>query len=287
MGMPEVLRPYQSDDYDAVLTLLRHAGRAHVHFDWQSPETFLEGSETELCLGFAAGQLVAAAGVAEPIQATAWLRLLAVDSGQSIGPTVRRLWRCLADRLHSRGVITVHILLQDTWLLRALQPLGAVPVDEVVAMRRDGMVESGHAFHAPQEVAIRPATAADLPGVLRLDAEAFAPMWRLSSRELQAAWRLGDYFVVAEVHGTIAGYAIAMFHAGSGHLARLAIAPAWQGRGIGAKLTQQVLGVFAMRGLTGATVNTQASNASSQKLYLRAGFEFTGYRLPVLALPVA
>jgi ribosomal protein S18 acetylase RimI-like enzyme len=86
---------------------------------------------------------------------------------------------------------------------------------------------------------------------------------------------------VAEDETGIIGYQISTTSAMGGHLARLAVLPAYQGRRIGYALLNDLLRQFVYRGIFRVTVNTQSDNLASLKLYEKAGFERTGERYPV------
>ncbi|MEK9164044.1 MAG: GNAT family N-acetyltransferase, partial [Chloroflexota bacterium] len=65
------------------------------------------------------------------------------------------------------------------------------------------------------------------------------------------------------------------------HLARLAVLPDWQGRGVGRALLSGVVDHFDSAGTPMITVNTQHDNTASLKLYQLFGFENTGEHFPV------
>ena len=66
-----------------------------------------------------------------------------------------------------------------------------------------------------------------------------------------------------------------------GHLARLAVRPDAQRKGIGTALVRDMLWQFERRGAERVTVNTQEDNQASLTLYQKAGFELTGESYPV------
>jgi ribosomal protein S18 acetylase RimI-like enzyme len=70
-----------------------------------------------------------------------------------------------------------------------------------------------------------------------------------------------------------------------GHLARLAVLPAYQGRGVGYALVNDLLRQFVFRGIFRVTVNTQADNHASLRLYENMGFQRTGESYPVYMKP--
>jgi ribosomal-protein-alanine N-acetyltransferase len=68
------------------------------------------------------------------------------------------------------------------------------------------------------------------------------------------------------------------------HLARLAVDPAFQHRGIGRALVVDLLGQLRRRGFDSVTLNTQSDNRRSQDLYRGLGFRETGQRYPMFEI---
>ena len=79
-------------------------------------------------------------------------------------------------------------------------------------------------------------------------------------------------------------YQISTQHRQGGHLARIAVLPSEQGRGLGEGLAREALHFFQARGVRLVTVNTQADNHRSLRLYRRLGFDLFGYDVPVWTL---
>jgi ribosomal protein S18 acetylase RimI-like enzyme len=99
--------------------------------------------------------------------------------------------------------------------------------------------------------------------------------------ELRQANRISAASTVAEIDGSIVGYEISTLYFDGAHLARLAVSPHAQGHGVARALLLDTLRRFERRGVHVITVNTQAGNLRSQRLYTSFGFERTGYDLPV------
>jgi ribosomal protein S18 acetylase RimI-like enzyme len=98
---------------------------------------------------------------------------------------------------------------------------------------------------------------------------------------LEIAFRQSAIATVAEINGSIAGYQISTSTQAGGHLARLAVHPEYQGRGIGYGLVLDMLSQFRRRGAHAVTANTQHDNLVSLSLYQKAGFERTGEEYPL------
>jgi ribosomal protein S18 acetylase RimI-like enzyme len=128
---------------------------------------------------------------------------------------------------------------------------------------------------------IRAMSIADLIGVEKVDLESFDPIWQNSRENLEIAFRQAAVASVVEEAGEIIGYQISTATPMGGHLARLAVTPMSQGKGVGYALLLDTLEQFEQRGAQSVTVNTQQDNLISLSLYKKAGFERTGEEYPV------
>jgi ribosomal-protein-alanine N-acetyltransferase len=133
----------------------------------------------------------------------------------------------------------------------------------------------------PEDLTIRLARAEDLPIMAQVDQAAFSPPWQMTLSEIRQAERISANCTVAIYEGQIVGYQLSTLYFDGAHLARLAVAPNMQRKGVGSALLSTVLRTFARRGVFSMTVNTQSSNEVSQRLYLRYDFRHNGYNLPV------
>jgi ribosomal protein S18 acetylase RimI-like enzyme len=114
-----------------------------------------------------------------------------------------------------------------------------------------------------------------------LDLAAFGLLWRISLDTLTNAYQQACEAAVVEVDGEMVGYQISTAGPMGGHLARLAVLPSYQGKGIGSALVHDVLEKFERRGTVRVTVNTQRDNHSSLRMYEKAGFRPTSEIYPV------
>ena len=126
----------------------------------------------------------------------------------------------------------------------------------------------------------------DIPEVTRVDQQAFAPVWQNSSEAIGLAHQQSMVSSIIEANGEIVAYQISTGAGTSGHLARLAVLPSFQGLGLGRELVYQLLVDFYSQGIHYVTVNTQNDNQASLALYTRLGFHLTGDEFPVYCLPV-
>ena len=126
-------------------------------------------------------------------------------------------------------------------------------------------------------------------GVLAVDALAFSPFWRLDRAGLREALKATqDHRLrVVLAKRRVVGYAICGASAGRGFVQRLAVAPDWQGRGIGRKLLLDGLYWLQGRGLQEVAVNTQVGNGAALALYHQLGFKDDLAGLSVLTAGLA
>ncbi len=75
-----------------------------------------------------------------------------------------------------------------------------------------------------------------------------------------------------------AGFVMGRVVAGEAELLTIAVDPAAQGRGVGARLMQRFLHEVVQRGAQSVFLEVAEDNAAAQALYLRAGFQATGRR---------
>lgn len=113
-----------------------------------------------------------------------------------------------------------------------------------------------------------------LENLLKIDSAAFPWLWRNSAEEFQAYFGTGRVEILTLViAGEPIGYIGMTVFATWGHIDRLAVLPAWQGRGYGRALLVRGIERLNARGIRQVGLSTQASNMASQGLYSQFGFE--------------
>lgn len=291
---PRAFEPGLVADYgEAALTALAASRRVFDRLDWWYAREWA-ASDAFLAMG-RRGELVAAM-LAAPVllddinrlatarSDVAWLRWCAVRNGVSATPLVRRMLEISAAALRRAGARRLMCVVEPTqWLTPYLRDAGFQRVDEVVTLvLRRADWRPGALISHPL---IRPADVSDMPAVLAVDHRAFEPHWRMSMQAFARAWDVVSLLLVAEWGGQAAGYVMATRFDDEAHIARLAVAPEQQGRGIGAALLGRALTLLLEdRAVQSVTLNTQAGNTASLALYRRFAFRVARPRLRVLGL---
>jgi ribosomal-protein-alanine N-acetyltransferase len=287
MSLPLTITPYLRKHRRTVEDLLFQHYRVHTHLDWQNIENWLETTNSPMWLAWQGEQLIGAMAASEGVEATSWMRVIAVhDDVLSPQSMFNEIWQPLSEELYRGGVRHVGLLMMRDWLKLFLSPLGFVYDEHIVTMFRGGHQPPSQIPASPLK--INAVTSADLDLLVTIDHAAFPPMWRMSKNDIREAWRVSAVCTIALQDDQPVGYQLCTQAQDAAHLARLAVQPQMQGSGIGATLLADALARFARRNIHSMTVNTQASNIRSQRLYTRFGFVRNGYDLPVYiaTLPV-
>jgi ribosomal-protein-alanine N-acetyltransferase len=140
-------------------------------------------------------------------------------------------------------------------------------------------------------VRLRPMTADDLPGVMVLEEELFAPdTWTEAMYRDELSRGDTRFYVVAEFHlegedddepdpvlPVLVGYAGLIAYDDEAHVATLGVAKALQGEGVGSLLLDALLAEADRRSPV-VLLEVRADNDAAQRLYARRGFTEIGRR---------
>lgn len=132
----------------------------------------------------------------------------------------------------------------------------------------------------------RVTTAAELDGILALDALCFHRPWTRADyeRELQDPGRC--YLYVARRHGAVIAYCSFWRVFDEIHLNNFAVHPSERRQGVGTALLAHVLAEAVAFGAPKATLEVRASNAAAIALYEAGGFVRAGLRRAYYTHPV-
>ena len=145
---------------------------------------------------------------------------------------------------------------------------------------------------ARSRVAVRPLRASDVAAARRVERDAYGAASPRTAFRRELGNGLAQYLAaapepppaaspprrllarlgLAAPPAALAGYAGAWFTPGQLRLVTLAVAPAWQGRGVGEALLLAVCGLAAEADLDSVALEVRPSNARAIALYERCGF---------------
>lgn len=270
---------YQRRNRWAVRDLLSRNYYSHTHLDWHDTDQWLDHEAAPIRLAWQQNRLIGAMAASAPLNNSCWIRLAAVLDHSDIQPVLTALWDDLREELKTLGVHTAAWLMIRDWPTSYIGDLGFTKREEIVTLRWAS--QTAPPDISTPDITIRQARAEDLQVMTEVDHAAFAPPWQMTYGEIRQAERVSATCTVAVHDQRIVGYQLSTLYFDGAHLARLAVHPDLQGKGVGSQLVADVLRYFVRRGVFAMTVNTQSSNEISQRLYLRFGFRHNGYDLPV------
>jgi ribosomal-protein-alanine acetyltransferase/tRNA threonylcarbamoyl adenosine modification protein YeaZ len=134
-----------------------------------------------------------------------------------------------------------------------------------------------HAATAGDPVTLRPMADRDLARIAAVEREVFGDPWPESFFRAELAHD-GVHARVAEFDGELAGYTMAWFGAGTGHLGNLAVVPGRRRRGIARRLVEDMLQQARSEGASSLSLEVRVSNFAAQGLYRAHGFRLAGLR---------
>ncbi len=280
---PITVTPYQPRDRQALDDLCFRSHQVHTHLDWQDVHEWLDNRQNAtMRLAWQDRRLVGALALSAPLNQTAWVRLAAIHDYAPAQEVLQALWDAMVEVLTQQEVKVVWVLVARPWLQGFIRPLGFHFDEDIITLQRGG--QQIPTLPLGTSTPIREMFPTDIDRVLQVDHSAFTPPWQLARDELHQARRISAVATVAIQNDAIIGYQISTVYRDGAHLARLAVTPEVQGQGVGRALLADALRRFFRRGIYSMTVNTQATNGRSQRLYHQFSFERNGNDLPVWSL---
>jgi ribosomal protein S18 acetylase RimI-like enzyme len=258
------------------------SGYVHSQLDWWTLDDWI-GSPAFIVAASGPGALAGLSLATYDGSPVAWWRALALNVMEDPSALVQAILKPTLDGLRSGGAVALTCLAFSDWLRTALPALAFHLLTQVITLRKENR-------RLPalerEDILIRPAQPADMPGVLVADQAAFDPTWRYGPRTLARLHLKMTHMLVAERDGQVIGYACGDVNGVSGHIVRLAVHPAHQRRNAGALLLGAMIQAFFASGAQAVTLNTQIDNHSSQRLYRRFAFRPIGDVVDVWQRPL-
>ena len=128
------------------------------------------------------------------------------------------------------------------------------------------------------EPAIRFMRLKDVDAVAAIEQATFARPWSRESFRQELTRNVAARYLVAEENGEVLGYAGAWVILDESHITNIAVREDARGRGIGKRLTAELLQVLSNLGAGYATLEVRVSNERAQNLYKSLGFISVGKR---------
>lgn len=273
----------KSQDVQQLANLIHFDSFVHRHLDYRPPLDWVGDYPFNVLVENEKIQAALACPPDPPH--VAWIRLFAAAHHIQVTRAWDQLWQTSMSQLRLKNEVKwVAAIPLQTWFTKLL-------IKEKFELTHDILMLSwdGAALPAPTKqssIHIRPMTLDDIDKVTQIDSDSFSPLWQISNEYLRIAYYQANIATVAEFEGKVSGFQISTATSVGGHLARLAVSPNLQGRGIAYALLHDLVHQFKRRGALSITVNTQENNHASLSLYKKAGFVFTGEKYPVYELAI-
>ncbi len=264
-------------DQRQIANLIHFEPHLHRHLDWRNPLDWI--GSPPFFVAESDGRMAAALGCPPDPPQVAWVRLFVCASEYPAQEMWERLWDAARTDLARGGRFTAAAILMHGWMKELLEASGFHVAQQIVMLQRDS--QDVPEFYLPGGLTLRPLMHYDLAAVAEVDAAAFVLLWQNSFSALSRAYPQSAWATVVESERGILGYQVSTRNPLGGHLARLAVRPEAQGKGVGRALVADLIRQMMGQGLTHLTVNTQDDNLSSLSLYRKIGFRETGDRYPV------
>jgi ribosomal protein S18 acetylase RimI-like enzyme len=279
-----LVRPAELSDHQQLSNLIFFETHLHRHLDWRSP---LEWLGAPFYWALEEGRRITAALACPPeVDGIAWVRLFVYSGHWSPQNAWSMLWATAKDEIARAGGATTAAIAMQPWFRYVLEAGGFENRQQIVMLEWQGSANQQWAAREAQGLHIRGMKQSDLPAVTKTDHASFDPLWHNSYDTIERAYAQALYATVAEKDDEIIGYQLTTGHQQRAHLARLAVHPSLQGRGVGQALLSDLYTRLTKMGMIRLSVNTQSDNSASLSLYKKMGFNRTGEEYPVYTIHI-
>jgi ribosomal protein S18 acetylase RimI-like enzyme len=264
-------------DQQQIANLMYFESHVHRHLDWRAPLDWL-GSPNFWVLEDNQ-HIVGTLACPKDSHQVAWVRLFAHADRIPMFEAWKTLWDVAEFEIAKNNGGTVAAIAIQKWMQRILETSDFINSQEIVMFQwHNGPMMR---LPLPKGISLRLMTPEDLPGVAELDSASFNPLWQNPLEALMKAFPQAHIATVMEDDQGLVGYQITTENPLGAHLARLAIRPDAQKRGLGSTLVADLLKRLDKMMIRRLSVNTQNDNIGSMALYSKMGFVKTGEQYPV------
>lgn len=261
------------------LTFLNQDIQLYRHLDWMSPADWV-GAQGFL-ISKENNRIESVICCMPEIGEVAWIRFFACQRGLSYNHEFIKLLSSLIPILKERRISSLAAPGLPGWFNGVLETSGFEITSKVVVLeKKSEFVQENASINS--SLNIRAVTSADLNELVMIDQSSFPPLWKLSNISLQKAVETAKFAKMAYLDRKAVGYQISsMLGVFSVHLSRLAVIPQYQKQNIATTLLIDLFKDVITTGVSTISVNTQAENYKSLKLYQKLGFRLTGEIIPI------
>jgi len=223
------VRPAIPGDHDQISNLISNGSFVHRHLDWRTPLEWIDFQPYFVIEQ--KGQIKSVLACPPDPPLIGWVRVFATNGDFSVENAWNILWANVRQVVATRRDSKVAVIVLQNSFQEILVKSGFVCHQEIVMLTWMG--KKIPIENSPNRFQTREMVENDLQRVAELDAIAFDPLWQNTYFALRKAYHQAALATAVEDNGVIVGYQISTKNLFGGHLARLAVHPAMQGKGIG------------------------------------------------------
>jgi ribosomal protein S18 acetylase RimI-like enzyme len=270
--------PANIRDLDELTDFISKSHVSNRHLDWQKTINWLGYQPILKC--YSKDELVSLLVCPVTDHDFIWIRSFCASY-----PTVaERSWPYLLENveniLRDSGIQRMYSISLTSWYEELLCQGGFTSEDRIITLHRENSQLSNH--EQSPVIQIREFLNDDINQVINVDHLAFPPLWQICQEDFVQALSLSqNKSVVLNTNGDIIGYQISSNIFDSGHIARIAVHPDYQRKGIASVLLDNLFSRFVFLGVHEVTVNTSSDNHTAINLYLHNGFSYSQNNYPI------
>jgi len=276
------IRPAVPEDITRLQSLIKSEQMVHKHLDWRSPLDRID--ESPFLIMQRSGRIIGALSCPPDPPKTAWIQLFLAVAGEYS----KSIWNELIQSaiLDLENSTAKHLLAIpiSPWFSNLLANNGFKEVSRVIVLNLD--TRKIDIAHPKSNYKIRDMQISDIQEIEILDRDSFGPVWHNTKRSLEAAFSQAYKATVVLEKETIIGYQISTISSRGIHLARLAILPAYQSKGIASIILIDLINFLNANNKNILSVNTQQNNVCSKSLYKKIGFQPTNEYFQVFGIKI-
>lgn len=267
-------------DQAELLSFLNGPNLAFEHLDWFPSKSRLAEPST-FCL-YSEDRLEAMLSVAPDSQDFAWLRFFFTLRDGRHRSNFNILFKHASMWLKEQGVRRLFSMATSNWFEILLIENGFQVQNRLISLVTSQF--TGMTKESSINAQIRPMRLSDLDEIGELDNLCFSAPWQFNHASLEKCYFLSAYSSLATIAEKPVAYQISTRFLDHLHLARVAVHPDFRGQGIAKALLYDLEAHFKDDEIDSISVNTQADNLASLRLYDSLGFKQEGSLLPVYSL---
>jgi ribosomal protein S18 acetylase RimI-like enzyme len=275
------LRSLEKSDLPLLVNFLRDNIQIHRHLDWRPPAEWL--GEHPFIAAEKYGKFQAVIALPDDPPGIFWVRLFAVRENMDDNFAWKMLFEKGLEEIQGRQRQPVAALAYTEWFERLLKSSRWKEHQRVVLLKFKG--RASEPLELGSDYLLRPMVSSDVEWVTQIDQDCFEPLWQQSEDAIRRGYQQTSYATVMEYRDKVIAFQFTTTSAYNAHLARLAVLPDQQGKGVGTALVLDLLNRVKQPLIHEVTVNTQQDNPNSIRLYQKLGFVLTGESFPILVYP--